>query len=299
MVASFKPLCKHKLGNAFYLYKNDNRRGLELYGNPITWDISHIEDLSYLFGDREIPSSIDFTDIDISSWNTSNVKNMEGLFKNNSVNGIEFIENWDVSNVEDMNSMFAGSYIHNSEKLNLNKWNTSKVKDMSYMFSSVNRTFGLRHCFFNGDINDWNISNVEDMSFMFNHTGSFNKIPDKWDISNVKKADGIFCGLCHNRENREIFAEKNILNFIKYFPRHVLFNEPEPIDSQLKRFYNYYNHFKLGKNDEEWSIEQLQNLKDTLTTGCLKDIDVAIRRISTSEKYETFEGDMFGSDGDY
>ena len=79
----------------------------------------------------------------------------------------------------------------------------------------------------------------------------------------------------------------------------MLFNEPEPIDSQLKRFYNYYNHFKLGKNDEEWSIEQLQNLKDTLTTGCLKDIDVAIRRISPSEKYETFEGDMFGSDGDY
>ena len=143
MVANFKPLCKHKLGNAFYLYINDNRRGLELYGNPMTWDISHIEDLSYLFGDREIPSSIDFTDIDISSWNTSNVKNMEGLFKNTSVNGIEFIQNWDVSNVEDMNSMFAGSYIHNSENLNLNKWNTSKVKDMSYMFSSVHRNLDL------------------------------------------------------------------------------------------------------------------------------------------------------------
>ena len=46
------------------------------------------------------------TSIDISSWDTSNVKNMEGCFLWTCFVTLD-LSNWNTSNVENMNNMFA------------------------------------------------------------------------------------------------------------------------------------------------------------------------------------------------
>ena len=67
---------------------------------PDTPDLSNVTDMSYMFqyaGNVNSPI--------ISTWDVSNVTNMEGLFKN-TFGFNQSLNNWDVSNVTNMESMF-------------------------------------------------------------------------------------------------------------------------------------------------------------------------------------------------
>ena len=122
---------------------------------------------------------------DISTWDTSNVTNMMGLFSFNKLaeNFNEDISNWNVSKVKDMSNMF-----NNARKFNqpLNKWNVSEVKDMSGMF---NGAFD-----FNQPLDDWNVRNVKDMSSMFSSALVFDKPLNNWDVRNVENLEWMFAG---------------------------------------------------------------------------------------------------------
>ncbi len=67
--------------------------------------------------------------LDLSSFNTSNVTNMEAMFQNDvNLENITFGDNFNTSKVKDMIAMFASckklSYI------NLSNFDTSNVKEM-------------------------------------------------------------------------------------------------------------------------------------------------------------------------
>ena len=122
---------------------------------------------------------------DLSKLDTSEITDMNGLFKysmfNNihSTNGIGLhngdISNWDVSKVTDMSQMFYAARNFNQA---LNNWDVSNVTDMSFMFFNVNNNF-------NQDINNWNVSSVTNMSWMFAGAINFNQ-HILWDLSNVE-----------------------------------------------------------------------------------------------------------------
>ena len=129
------------------------------YGPINTWDISLLDDLSYLFGDthyetyhRHIDNELfDWMfNEDISNWNVTNVKNMEGLFMNLRCFNHP-LNDWDVSNVENMSNMFAGCQAFDQP---LDKWNVSKVTNMSRMFGATYAFYGLHICKFNHNINN-------------------------------------------------------------------------------------------------------------------------------------------------
>jgi hypothetical protein len=63
-------------------------------------------------------------------WDTSNVENMEYLFRNNYVFDAS-IDNWNVSSVTTMVGMFEDAHAFNQP---LDSWDTSKVKTWSHMF---------------------------------------------------------------------------------------------------------------------------------------------------------------------
>lgn len=113
-------------------------------------DIREITDLSELFAGS---SRQDFTGI--SKWDTSNVRNMSGMFFNME-NFNEDISSWNVEQVEDMSYMFEGAVNFNQD---ISDWNTSKVINMRGMFYEA--------AAFNQDISSWNTEKVEDMYDMF------------------------------------------------------------------------------------------------------------------------------------
>ena len=100
---------------------------------------------------------------EISTWDTSKVTNMYGLFCG-ATSFNQPLNKWDVSKVTNMEAMFWGATSFNQP---LNKWNVSKVTDMSFMFEDARS--------FNQPLNNWNVSNVEYMEGMFQNAISFNQ----------------------------------------------------------------------------------------------------------------------------
>lgn len=93
----------------------------------------------------------------ISTWNTSEVTVMRGLFRN-------------ATNFND----------------DIGRWDTSKVTDMSFLFCGASS--------FDQYIGDWKVGNVRFMQYMFAHAISFNQDIGDWDVSSAIDMSGMFLG---------------------------------------------------------------------------------------------------------
>ena len=113
------------------------------------------------------------TSQDISSWDTSNVQNMNRMFNKNYAFNSD-ISNWDVNNVLSMREMFSNTTSFNQD---ISAWNVSSVTDMGGMFYLASA--------FNQDISEWDVSNVTDMSNMFSGAKSFNQDLSSWDVNKI------------------------------------------------------------------------------------------------------------------
>ncbi len=144
-----------------------------------TIDTSKVKDISGLFkGDGEFSN---FSG-DISSWDVSNITDMSSMFEGNTTfNGN--ISGWNVSNVTNMSNLFKGATSFNQ---NISGWNVSKVTDMSNMFEAA--------ASFNQDISGWNVSKVTDMSNMFNKATVFQYDLEKWQVADSVNIQDIFKG---------------------------------------------------------------------------------------------------------
>ena len=65
---------KDKLEEAVDLWIADESAAIEKYGDINTWDVSAIDDFSYLFSNKRSFNS------DISNWDVSNRINFAGMF---------------------------------------------------------------------------------------------------------------------------------------------------------------------------------------------------------------------------
>ena len=113
---------------------------------------------------------------DLSSWNTSKVTTMRGMFacgdpspSANVFNGD--VSTWDVSSVTDMTNMFIRATSFNQD---ISSWNTSKVTDMRYMFKEA--------AAFYQDITGWTTTSLTTSTGMF--TGA-----TAW-LDRVQRGDG-------------------------------------------------------------------------------------------------------------
>lgn len=84
-------------------------------------DVSKITEFYSIFRRMSRPGYREFTEIDVTGWDTSNVTDMSRVFFNCfKLTKIKGIENWDVSNVKSMRSMF---YNCNELNVDLRNWN--------------------------------------------------------------------------------------------------------------------------------------------------------------------------------
>jgi len=139
---------------------------------------------------------------DISSWDTSNVTNMNEMFRSSAFD--QDIGVWDTSSVTDMGRMFQFLSAFNQD---IGGWDTSSVTDMSFMFYQsvfdqdiggwdVSSVINMQRMFqfsfeFNRDIGGWDTSSVRDMSFMF-YQSVFNQDIGGWDVSSVTNMQRMF-----------------------------------------------------------------------------------------------------------
>ena len=170
---------------------------IKLWADPVTESVYYYadsgeiylnEDSSLMFGNYTWGyKTSNFTSIDLSGFNTSQVKGMFNMFLGMSNLTSLNLSNFDTSNVTDMNSMFSG--MSNLTSLNLSNFNTSKVTNMRNMFRNMSNLTIL-------NLSNFNTSNVTSMDYMFSsmtNLTSFNL--SNFDTSNVTGMSGMFYDL--------------------------------------------------------------------------------------------------------
>ena len=151
-----------------------------------TWDVSNVTYMQGLFsfGRLALYSEGVTVNQDLSNWDVSNVTYMGEMFKKATFNGD--ISKWDVSQVRDMSSMFSLS----SFNQDISNWDVSNVASMNLMFFQTP---------FNQDISNWDVSKVVKMARMF-ESSSFNQDISKWDVSRVADMEGMFSQTPFNQD---------------------------------------------------------------------------------------------------
>lgn len=169
-------------------------------------DTSNVTDMSCMFlYTRRLER------IDLSNWDTSNVTSMYAMFDRSIIpsSGILGVSDFDTSCVKDMSMMFREDF--NIQSLNLSKWNTSNVLYMNQMFSNctslrsldltnwnTSKAINMSRMFYNChrldslDVSHFDTSSVEDMNYMFYSVKAPSLNVSSWDTSNVTNISFMF-----------------------------------------------------------------------------------------------------------
>ena len=146
-----------------------------------SWDTSNLTDMNDMFRDCEKLASLD-----VSSWNTSEVTNMGYMFSGcKSLTSID-VSKWKTDQVTNMSYML--NECNKLASLNLSNWNTSRVTNMQYMFYNCDSLTTI------GNTSNWNTSNVTNMQYMFydcHNLGAIEGI-SSWNVNRVEQMNSMF-----------------------------------------------------------------------------------------------------------
>ena len=111
-------------------------------------DTSNVESMDSLF-----LGCLNIEELDLSSWDTSSVTNMNAVFDMNNENKLKYINlaGWDTSNVTTMRNMFYGC--NKLTSIDVRGLDTSNVTNMAYMFYRCSQLTSL-------DIRNFNMSKI-------------------------------------------------------------------------------------------------------------------------------------------
>ena len=172
------------------------------------------------------------TTLDLSSFNTSKVTNMGMMFYGSKATSID-VSSFDTSNVTNMYQMFCQSAA--TEIKGLKNFDTSKITSMSGMFkesaattldlssfdtSNVTKMDGM---FWSSaatslDLSSFNTSEVTDMQYMFYHSAATEiKGLDKFNTSNVTNMQLMFDGSKATSLDLSSFDTSNVTDMLQMF----------------------------------------------------------------------------------
>lgn len=167
-----------------------------------------VKDMSWLFEIGTIGEASYTFNEDISSWDVSNVTNMDDMFRG-AYSFNQDIGNWDVSSVRSMARMFEGASAFNQD---VGNWDVSNVTNISGMFSNASNASK-----FNQDISNWDVSSVTSMGGMFNGASAFNEDIGSWDVSNVTNMYSMFRDASVFNQDLSKWCVSKIPNYPPYF----------------------------------------------------------------------------------
>ena len=173
---------------------------------------------------------INITEIDLSSFNTSNVNFMQNMFYGCSSLTSLNLANFNTLKVTDMSSMFA--LCSSLTSLNLSNFDTSKVSYMVGMFFKCSSLTSL-------DLSNFNTSLVENMEDMFQYCLSLTSL----DLSNFDTS--LVISMKNMFEHCSSLTSLNLSNFKTF--------QVENMDSMFESCINleYINLYNFGENKLE------------------------------------------------
>ena len=194
--------------------KNSNNTAFNIYlnGNSIeditpdstgvwSYDLSGVNITSAY---RMFSGCISLIEVDISSFDTEQIKNMEQMFNGcSNLTSLDF-SSFNTSNVTNMTSMFNGC--SNLTSLDFSSFNTSNVTNMTSMFNGCSNLTSL-------DLNNFDTSNVTRIGRMFWNCNNLTTINvSSFNTSKVTDMNGMFYG-CSNLSSLDLsnFDTSNVI----------------------------------------------------------------------------------------
>ena len=158
----------------------------------------------------------------LSHWDTSNVTDMSGMFKDAYV--FDQPVPFDTRNVKDMSDMFNYAYAFNKS---VSSFDTSNVKDMSEMFYGAHA--------FDQDVSNFDTRRVENMKYMFNSAYAFNHSVSSFITSNVGNGndgnmDSMFYGAHAFNKSVSSFDTSHLISM------NSMFNSAYAFDQDVSNF---------------------------------------------------------------
>ena len=169
------------------------------------------------------------TTLDTSSFDTSSVTDMSYMFYSQSTK-ID-ASGFDTSNVTDMSNMFSDA---EATTLNVSNFNTSKVNNMSRMFTITRATTidvsgfdtsnvtDMSNMFYNNqattlNVSNFNTSKVNNMNSMFSSTNATTLDLSNFDTSKVTNMGSMFFGSKVNNLDLSNFDTSNVTDMSNMF----------------------------------------------------------------------------------
>ena len=147
-----------------------------------SFNTSQVTDMQLMFSGMR-----NLTTLDLSSFDTSKATNMKYMFRDMSNLTTLDLSNFDTSEVKNMGSMF--SRMSNLTALNLSNFNTSQVTDMQCMFSGMRNLTTL-------DLSNFDTSKVTNMNNMFSNMSNLTALNlSNFNTSQVTDMQCMFSGM--------------------------------------------------------------------------------------------------------
>lgn len=189
--------------------KNNLNRANTLCTTPVT-------NMASLFNSIGTGKNFTTFNLDISSWDTSNVVTMQKMFYG-ALAFNQDLNNWDVSKVTDMSYMFAGNSTAVIFNGNIGNWDVSNVENFGYMFAYNN--------YFNKPLTNWNTSKGTTFTAMFLHAHNFNQAVNHFNVSNATSLGSMFSYAYVFNQSLSNWNTSNSTNFQEMFRDAHSFNQ--------------------------------------------------------------------------
>jgi surface protein len=183
--------------------------------SPLNWNTSNVVNMNNMFRNAALFNQ------SLISFNTSNVTNIGEMFRTTSSFN-QSLSNFDTRNVSVIGGMFNEAKMFN-QPINTNGiyWNTSNITSMSSMFQAAQ--------IFNQSLSLWNTSKVTNMTTMFYNAYLFNEpltqdINGIWDVSEVTNMNAIFQSATSFNQNLNSWNVSKVSNMNNAFFSASIFN---------------------------------------------------------------------------
>ena len=191
-----------------YLNEDSNRMFRDL-SNLISLDVSSFDTSKVTNMEAMFAGMPSLTTLNLSNFDTSKVTRMNSMFEGVSRLTTLNLSNFDTSKVTDMEAMFG--YMYGLTSLNISNFDTSQMTNMRDMFSNMRNLTSL-------NLSNFNTSKVTDMRAMFGYMYGLSSLNlTNFDTSKVTDMNSMFAGMSLTSLNLSNFNTSKVTDMGSMF----------------------------------------------------------------------------------